>query len=374
METLINPNQILGGNVNGEYNLKVIDYNGDIIDQQNLDENDVYTLPTAPTHSGLTFKEWVCTQTITDNTVTKGKNDILVGAIYTTSSGQNEFDIELTTATGLTVTLNLDGTKDWGDGTSDTNTSHTYSSVGKYTIKCNGTIMTTSSSSGLFGNSMSNINGYLINARINDSTIVRTWAFQFCQNLETLVMSVIDNTQSTFYGCYSLKCCIIPKNSSGISSSSITECYALETIVLPVSVETLDSYSLRNNYNLKNFVIPVNVNLANNSCLENTHSIKSVIVPTNLVSIPNYFFNYAYTCTKFIFLGNVTSIGNYAFYNNYNCLEYDFTNCTQVPTLSNVNAFNSINKLCKIKVPQSLYSTWITETNWLTYADYIVGV
>ena len=30
-----------------------------------------------------------------------------------------------------------------------------------------------------------------------------------------------------------------------------------------------------------------------------------------------------------------------------------------------------INPLCKIIVPDNLYSQWKTETNWVTYANYI---
>ena len=70
----------------------------------------------------------------------------------------------------------------------------------------------------------------------------------------------------------------------------------------------------------------------------------------------------------------VTSIGSHAFQNNTSIIEYDFSNCTSIPTLSNTNAFLSINALCKIKVPASLESAWKTETNWSTYANYIVGV
>lgn len=53
---------------------------------------------------------------------------------------------------------------------------------------------------------------------------------------------------------------------------------------------------------------------------------------------------------------------------------YDFSQHTSVPTLSNTNAFKGINGICKIIVPDSLYDSWITATNWSTYADYIYKV
>ncbi len=37
-------------------------------------------------------------------------------------------------------------------------------------------------------------------------------------------------------------------------------------------------------------------------------------------------------------------------------------------------AFDTIGGICKIVVPDSLYDSWITATNWSTYADYIYKV
>lgn len=50
-----------------------------------------------------------------------------------------------------------------------------------------------------------------------------------------------------------------------------------------------------------------------------------------------------------------------------------FLNNTQVPTLSNVNAFN-LDILEQIQVPAALYDEWIASTNWASVADYIVAV
>lgn len=53
---------------------------------------------------------------------------------------------------------------------------------------------------------------------------------------------------------------------------------------------------------------------------------------------------------------------------------YDFTACTAIPTLVNVNAFTGIPSDCEIRVPASLADEWKAATNWATYADHIVGV
>ena len=135
---------------------------------------DSFDLPSAPSHEGLVFQEWSASCPITNGKVVIDNNNIMAGAVYTTASGQNEFDITLTKATGLAVTLNMDGTKDWGDGTNDTETTHTYTTYGNYTIKCNGTTMTTSSSAGLFG--QSRINCYCTAARFATAANINQYA------------------------------------------------------------------------------------------------------------------------------------------------------------------------------------------------------
>ena len=122
----------------GEYFVKVIDYDGTILKEAHLDTGDKFTLPNPPSHNGLVFQEWSCSQEIVDNTITITDNNVMVGAVYTTASGLSEFDIELTKVTGLDVTLNMNGTKDWGDGTSDNLNTHTYTNYGKYMINYSG--------------------------------------------------------------------------------------------------------------------------------------------------------------------------------------------------------------------------------------------
>ena len=50
----------------------------------------------------------------------------------------------------------------------------------------------------------------------------------------------------------------------------------------------------------------------------------------------------------------------------------DMTGSTGVPQLSNVNNFDNTNDTYKIVVPDSLYDTWIAETNWASIASHIM--
>ena len=50
----------------------------------------------------------------------------------------------------------------------------------------------------------------------------------------------------------------------------------------------------------------------------------------------------------------------------------DMTGSTGVPALENVNIFANTNDTYKIVVPDSLYDTWIVETNWASIASHIM--
>ena len=333
-----------------DYTVKVIDYDGTVLLEKKGNTGDVINLPTAPTHEKLVFQEWSASVVVSDNKVTIADNDIMVGAVYTTASGQNEFDITLTKVTGLTVTLNMDGTKDWGDGISDTNTTHTYTAYGDYTIKCNGTTMTTSSSSGLFGQSNSSTNYYCTKARFSTVTSMGTYAF---------------------YNCLSLTSVIIPNSVKSIGSYDFYNCYSLINIVIPNGVTSMGDSTFYRCYSLTNVVIPYGVTSINSSEFNTCYSLTNIVIPNSVKNMYGSAFYFCYSLTNIVMPKSVKGIGDYVFYNCYSLTKYDFSQCSSVPTLSNTSCFTSINPICKIIVPDSLYDTWRAASKWSTYADYI---
>ena len=239
----------------------------------------------------------------------------------------SEFDISGT----LTVTLNMDGTKDWGDGTSDTSTTHTYSSAGDYTITCDGSTMTTSSSSGLFGQSSGTVCYYIKGARLGSRvTTISDYAFAYCCSLTSIT---------------------IPSSVTNISNYAFAYCYSLTSVTIPGSVTSVGE-----------------------SAFSSCYSLTSVTIPGSVTSIGTYAFQVCYSLTSVTIPSSVTSIGSRAFYNCLSILEYDFSSHSTIPALSGTDTIGNINKICKIKVPASLESAWKSATNWNTYADYIVGV
>lgn len=380
----------------GDYTVKVIDYDGTVLMEKKGNTGDVIDLPTAPTHDKLVFQEWSASVAVSDNKVTIDDNDIIVGAVYTTVSGQNEFDITLTKVTGLTIVLNMDGTKDWGDGTSDTTISHTYTAYGDYTIKCNGTKMTTSSNSGLFGQSSSSVNHYCTAVRFATVISIGTYAFTYCYSLTNIVISnsVTSIIGYTFYCCSSLISIVIPNSATSIGGYAFCECFSLTKIIIPNGVTSIGTYAFSGCSSLTSIVIPNSVTSIGNEAFAGIHTLTSIVISSGVKSIRDSTFSGCSSLTNIVIPNSVTSIGTTAFYacyslisivipnsvtsigerafgNCYSLTRCDFSQHTIVPKLSGRATFSGVNGLCKIIVPDSLYDEWIAATNWSTYADYI---
>lgn len=413
-------NKILKASGNGEYFVKVIDYDGTILKEANLNTSDTFTLPTPPSHNGLIFQEWSSSQDIVNNVITIEDNNVMVGAVYTTASGLNEFDIEITkniepdiVTNGFVVTLNMNGTKDWGDGTSDTLTTHTYTNYGKYTIKCNGDTLTPpNSSTGIFGNSVTSYNYYCTAVRLATITSLKNSVFTYCQDLTTIIFSnlmtsgssnmcsscralkavVLPPTvkgvaESAFNRCYSMTNAVIPQTVTSISNSAFYYCFNLCQIALPSNIKTFGTYIFNGCYSLTEIIIPDSVTSINSSFLDKCYSLKKVRLPKNLTSLGRLTFDYCYNLRHldlpqtlstigdgafgycYALSGtlkippNVISLGGDMFANNYSLNVLDFSNHTQVPTI-NTRALGDVNGLLKIIVPDELYEEWIVAPNW----------
>ena len=336
----------------GDFLVKVIDYDGTVLLEKRGNTGDVIDLPTAPTHEKLVFQEWSASVTVSNNKVTIADNDIIVGAVYTTVSGQNEFDITLTKITGLSVTLNMDGRKDWGDGTIDTNTTHTYTVYGDYTIKCDGTTMTTSTDSGLF----------------KQSTISSSRNY-YCTAIRLATVSSIGT--DAFAGCISLINITISNSVTSMGNYIFNLCYSLTNVIIPNSITNMGSNVFQSCSSLINVVIPNSITSMGNYIFSSCSSLTSIIIHNSTTSIGVNAFYGCYSLTNMTIPNGITNVPSSAFYNCYSLTRYNFSQCTTVPTLSNDNAFTGINKICKIIVPDSLYNEWIAASNWSTYANYI---
>ena len=340
-------------NSGGEYLVKVIDYDGTVLKSDYLNTGATFTLPSQPTHEGLTFQGWSSSAVITNNTITVSNDNIVIGAVYTTTSGLSEFDITLTRASGLSVTLNMNGTKNWGDGTSNTETTHTYSTVGDYTITCNGSTITSSSSGGIFGQSSSTPNYYTKRIRLSNSvTSIGDYTFQYCYSLESITIpnSVTTIGASAFYECSSLKSIVIPSRVTTIGNDAFQRCYSLKTVVIPNGVTTIIG-AFGYCYSLNNVVIPNSVATIDNRAFLNCKSLKGIVIPNSVTIIGSEAFAGCDSLNNIVIPNSVTTIGEYAF---SGCDSLESITIPNSVTTIDEYAFNSCTSLKGIVIPNSV--------------------
>ncbi len=355
----------------GKYTVKVIDYDGVVLLETKGNTGDVIGLPASPIHDRLIFQEWSASVAVTNNSVTIEDSDIIVGAVYKTKSGKSEFDITLTKVTGLSVTLNMDGTKDWGDGTSDTATTHTYTAYGDYTIMCDGT----TTNNYLFGQRDST-NYYCISARFANITSIATQAFCNCESLTTITIpnTVTSIGSSTFSSAYSLKHVILPSSITTVGMNAFYGCYSLMNIIIPNGITRIEDETFYYCYSLRNIILPNSITSIGTYAFQQCYSLTDINIPNGIKGINSHAFYYCNSLTEITIPSTVTAINVSAFHRCDSIVKYDFSQHTRVPTLSSTNAFQYINAICKIIVPDDLAAEWVAATNWSTYADYIYKV
>ena len=147
-----------------------------------------------------------------------------------------------------------------------------------------------------------------------------------------------------------------------------------ETINIPDTVTLIGESAFKGCTNLELTRLPQALNRIGKNAFWNCYKISVKEVPSGITSINDNIFAYCYGITELTFLGNISEIAGGAFHTCSNCLLYYFKNITSVPTLKNYDAFRNINANAKIVVPDSLVTSCKTATNWVTYANYIVGV
>lgn len=411
-----------GGSIEVKQKITVIDYDGTILEESYVAEGETYTLPTAPTQSGLTFQKWACPIEITDNQITVENYPVTIAPIY--GSTTLKFEVALNKATGLTVNIkNIAlGYLTWGDGSTASggnSFTHTYSSYGTYTITISGA---TTIGEYVFGQSSSAHNFYLKKIFLSSSiTSIGNYAFRYCENLETVTIpnAVTSIGLYAFEYCYNLKTAIIPASVQNLYSYAFQYTWGgLKYVVIDYGVTTISNYVFQYSMSLKHIIFPNTSTLGNYIC-QSCYSLETFKFPDNystsssttpfgsLYSLKNIilknstmttfggsFLSYAYALENFEIPSSVTSIGYSSFNNCYSLKRIKipsgvttinsslFTNCksleiidfsthTSVPTLSSTSSFSTISKQAKIVVPDSLYSTWTTATNWLTFENQI---
>ena len=349
------------------YFVKVIDYDGTELLSAQGENGDSFTLPSAPSHDGLVFQGWSASCPITNGAVTIDNNNIMIGATYTTVSGLNEFDIELTEDFGLSVFLKIDGEKDWGDGTTDSETTHTYATYGNYTIRCGGTTL------GSYFYSMPcpfarlatvtsvDIHAFdccsgLASVTISNSvTSIGSYAFSYCSNLTSITIpnSVTSIYDGTFLGCSNLTSVTIPNGVTDISYEAFSVCSSLTNVAIPNSVTSISDSAFNSCSGLTSIIIPNSVTNISSNAFRGCSSLKSVTIPNSETVISSYAFGYCSNLKSVTISNGVTRISGSAF---YKCSSLTSITIPDSVTSIGNSAFQECSSLTSITIPDSVTS------------------
>ena len=344
------------------------DYDGALVASYTLAEAQALTaLPDGPTHDGLVFQGWNWSLEKI-NALTRPMN---VGAMYITDDGKTRLHIRIAAEGRMNVPLYISQTVangvtiDWGDGsatqtlagTGNVNTTHTYASIGDYTI----TLDPADGCTLGFGNGTSS---YCVMGSTGGSGRVYCNMLQAVQ-IGTSLTSIGDYA---FQSCYSLASITIPDGATSIGDYAFQNCYSLASITLPAGVTSIGNYAFQYCYSLASIAIPDEVTGIVAYAFAHCRSLASIAFPDGMTSISGNTFYNCFSLASITIPANITIIGNYAFNNCFGMAEYHLKPTTP-PTLSNTSAFTNIPADCIIYVPVGCLEAYQNATNWATYAS-----
>ena len=351
-----------------------IDYDGSVLYSYSLAEAQALTeLPALPSHDGLVCQGWNWTL----EAIKALNQPVTVGAMYITDDGATRLHIRIATVGRMTVPLYIGQTMsngvsiDWGDGstaetlsgTRNVNTSHTYADPGDYVIS----LMPQDGCTLSFGNGSSSY--CVIGSTGNNGKV-------YCNMLQEFYVgkNVTSIRNDAFQRCYSLASITIPNGVTSIGNEAFMYCYSLASITIPTGVTYIGHYAFYNCCSLVSITIPTDVTSISPYTFQNCYSLASITIPDGVTSISSYVFQSCYSLASITIPDGVTSVGSNAFDNCYGMRYYDFSACTAIPTLSNMNAFNNIPSDCQMLIPSALFDEWSAATNWNTYESKMVSV
>ena len=390
-----------------ESDINFWDYDGTLLYAWTLAElADKTELPPLPSHDGLICQGW--NWTLED--IKDAGRELDIGALYITDDGKTRLYVDVDTDTWDDFVLNYwqsnanATTVDWGDGTTPetknadswTEHRHVYASSGSYVITMSvreGTTMwlgNGSNSRMLIANGDTDMGrcamlkkleigagvewteGNLVRggARLRSitaptgTTIKMYRAFEQCTQLKVLVAAAVDTIRQSFYHCGNLRAIASAKGTTQEDNYAIAYT-AIRRMNFDMTAANLASALERVR------IKAVNGTVGNFSACR---SLLGVTIPADATTFTAGGFQSCNALRKVTCLGDIASIPAQVFQRCFPLRFVDFTHCTAVPTLANVNAFDQTHAQLEIRVPAALAEEWKAATNWSSLAEHIVGV
>lgn len=235
-------------------------------------------------------------------------------------------------------------------------------------------------------------------------TIVDKMALCRCQKLSSVNLPNCEYISDyAFTSCSSLTEINFPK-CSYVGTGAFSQCRKLTTVSLPLvkSFNSFYHYAFANCYSLSSVYLP-ECEYFGGQCFYGCTNLSSISLPKCTFLGYNCFYScsgltsiYLPECTLLgtgafsrcqnltnVSLPKVSFMSSYAFQQCYNLLSL-YLNVSSIPSLQNINVFSSTpisnyttstgGVYGSIFVPTSLYSSFISATNWANYSSRIVSM
>ena len=166
---------------------------------------------------------------------------------------------------------------------------------------------------------------------------------------------------AAFQECYSLYNINIPRNTNFLNNV-FTKCYFLNRVCIPDGIESITGSTFHSCYSIKTICIPDSVVNIGSYAFYNCLTLSKIRIPNNVINIGNYAFYHCVSLFQINIPSNITSIGE----NVFTSSKINDTLLEGTPVLSNTNSFSGLPKNYRIYVPRANLSWFETATNWST--------
>lgn len=224
-------------------------------------------------------------------------------------------------------------------------------------------------------------------------TKIGDYAFDQWRTLRevSLPNTLTNISESAFAHCdyLTFKGNALPESVNILGDSCFSECTSLVLNKFPSRVTVIPNYCFYNCWNLTGYMDLSNVTKIGSwafsstkissvtlseellklpsECFRSTNLV-TITIPSKISEIPSSCFTGCNLLEQIFFKGDINTIKSSSFYGCTSLSQFDLRNNTVVPTLSSVDSLKHASG-CKIVIPNSLYDTWTTATNWSGLTD-----
>lgn len=205
-------------------------------------------------------------------------------------------------------------------------------------------------------------------------------AFTDCSSLRRIIVAgeydVQENCVGAFSGCATLQTAIMRTTSpqTRYARNMFNGCNCLRKVFFPASVSGLGERAFCLS-SLEKFEIPDSVVVDDGTVGHNfyqSYSLRECIMGSGCTVIPRNAFDSCYRLQRIECRGDVTAVSSGAINYCRSLKTLDLTHCSSVPSLT--AAWYGTPDDLQILVPAALADEWKKATNWVAYADKIIGV